>query len=77
MSAGGAKVEDKPIDERERTSLLRIIRSLVEMTKLPGRGAATPIEKQLQQMGFAKPGEATIRKVIEQARALEPDDKPQ
>lgn len=66
----------KPLDERERASLLRIIRALDVMAKLPKRGAATPIEKQLQELGFDKPGEATIRKAIDDARALEPD-KPQ
>jgi hypothetical protein len=64
----------KPLDERERTSLLRIIRALEVMAKLPLRGSATPIATQLQHLGFAKPGEATIRKLIEQARTLEPDN---
>ena len=67
---------EKPLEERERASLLRIIRALEVMAKLPPRGAATSIEAQLQKLGFSKPSEATIRKVIEQARALEPN-KPQ
>ena len=65
---------EKPLDERERGSLLRIIRALDAMANLPTRGAATSIETQLQQLGFSKPSEATIRKLIEQARALEPDN---
>lgn len=78
--AGGVGETDglrqKPLEERERASLLRIIRALDVMAKLPQRGAATSIEAQLQKLGFSKPSEATIRKVIEQARALEPN-KPQ
>ncbi|MES2671791.1 MAG: hypothetical protein V4673_15405 [Pseudomonadota bacterium] len=78
--AGGVGETDalieKPLEERERASMLRIIRALDVMAKLPPRGAATSIEAQLQKMGFSKPSEATIRKVIEQARALEPN-KPQ
>lgn len=64
---------EKPLEERERASLLRIVRALDVMAKLPARGAATSIEAQLQKLGFSKPSEATIRKVIEQARALEPN----
>ncbi len=69
--------KDTPMDERERASMLRVIRALDVMASLPKRGAATPIETQLQQLGFNKPKEAVIRKLIEDARALEPDDKPQ
>ena len=79
-TAGGVGETDaiieKPLEERERASLLCIIRALDVMAKLPPRGAATSIEAQLQKLGFSKPSEATIRKVIEQARALEPN-KPQ
>jgi hypothetical protein len=73
----GGKTPDKPLDERERGSLLRIIRALDVMAKLPERGAAPSVEAQLQSLGFSRPGDSTIRKVIEQARALEPDEKPQ
>jgi hypothetical protein len=67
---------ERPIDERERGSLLRIIRALDVMAGLPARGAAPSIELQLQQLGFSRPADSTIRKVIEQSRAL-PPDKPQ
>lgn len=64
------------LDPRERTSLLRIIRALDVMAKLP-KAAASSIEAQLHAIGFNGPGDTTIRNVIEQARALEPDEKSQ
>lgn len=45
------------------------------MAKLPARGATTSVEAQLQQLRFDGPREATIRKLLEQARALEPDNR--
>jgi hypothetical protein len=67
------RAEDKPLDTRERTNLLRIIRALSVMAKLPARGATPSLEKQLQQLGFSGPKDATIRSVLADARALEPD----
>lgn len=64
-------------DPRSRKSMLRIIRSLDVMAKLPDRGAATSIEAQLQRLGFTSPREAAIRETIENARALELDERPQ
>lgn len=61
------------IDARERSSLLRLIRALSVMAKLPARGAVTSIQAQLQELGFNNPAEATIRKLISEAGALEPD----
>lgn len=68
-----AHAADKPMDPRERTSLLRIIRALNVMANLKERGAATPIATQLQELGFDGPNEATIRKTLADARALDPD----
>ena len=67
--------QSKPLDPRERTSLLRIIRALDVMAALPDRGAATSIEAQLQQMGFDGPKDSAIRSAIEAARALAPSNK--
>lgn len=64
---------EKPIDRRERANLLRVIRALSVMAKLPERGATSAIAKQLDELGLLKPQEATIRKFIEEARAIEPD----
>jgi hypothetical protein len=69
---------DKPLDTRERTTLLRIIRALDVMASLPNRGAASSVQKQLEEIGFTSgPGNTTIRKTLEQARALDPDSKSQ
>ena len=66
----------KPLEERERKSLLRIIRGLEVMAKLPSRGASTSLESQLHKLGFTKgPGEKTILEVLKKARELEPDSK--
>lgn len=62
---------DEPLDPRERTTLLRIIRALAIMAKLPERGATGSIEKQLQELGFTGPKDAAIRKVLADARMLE------
>ncbi|MGH8110460.1 MAG: hypothetical protein ACREPL_00745 [Rhodanobacteraceae bacterium] len=67
----------KPLDARERANALRVIRALAVMANMPDRGAAPSIEKQLQVLGFNGPRDATIRKLLGEARALEPDDKPQ
>lgn len=74
LEASRPSDETKQIDERERASMLRIIRALDAMANLPKRGAATSVEAQLQILGFLKPSEATIRNVIEKARRLEPDN---
>ncbi|MUV15439.1 hypothetical protein [Noviluteimonas gilva] len=61
------------LDARREKSLLRIIRALDVMAKLPNRGSAGSIEKQLQELGFSGPNDETIRKVIEEARGLAVD----
>lgn len=63
------------VDARERKNMLRVIRALEGMAKLPARGATTSVEAQLQQLGFDGPKEATIRKLLDQARALEADNR--
>jgi hypothetical protein len=72
-----ARTSATPLDVRERTSLLRVIRALDTIADLPRRGATAAVEARLQTLGFDKPREATIRKILEEARALEPDQKPQ
>ena len=61
------------LTSRREKSLLRIIRALDVMAKLPERGAAPVVELQLQELGFGGPSDETIRKVLAEARALEPD----
>lgn len=77
VSAARATASDRdmPLDARERKNMLRVIRALENMATLPARGAATSVEAQLQQLGFDGPREATIRKLLDQARALEPDNR--
>lgn len=60
----------RPLVGRERTNLLRIICALDVMAELPDRGAATSVEKQLEELGFDEPKEATIRKALDEARKL-------
>ena len=61
------------LDSRERASLLRIIRALGKMAKLPDRGAAVAVETQVFRLGFDSPKEATIRNVLTEAQGLLPD----
>jgi len=63
---------EKPLQERERTSLLAIIRALSIMAKAEGRGATSAVEKQLQELGFDSPKEATIRALLKEAGGLQP-----
>lgn len=65
--------KERPLGERERVTLLRIIRALDVMAELPERGPTTSILTQLQQLGFSSPAEDTIRKTITAARELEAD----
>lgn len=65
-------VTDKPLVTRERTSLLAIIRALSVMAKLPERGATASVERQLQELKFDTPKEATIRDLLREARELQP-----
>lgn len=64
---------EKPQDPRERTSMLRIIRALIKMAELPDKGATAGVEAQLQQLGFTSPKEAAVRKLLKEARTLQPD----
>lgn len=61
------------IDSRERTTLLRIIRALSEMAKLPEKGYSTSIVTQLEMLGFNSPGDAAVSKKIKESRNLDPD----
>lgn len=65
--------DDGTLASRERTTLLKIIRALDVMAKLPVRGAAASVERQLQELGFDGPKDATIRSVLKDARDLDTD----
>lgn len=71
--AASEPTQEKPLTAKERNSLLRIIRALDVMAKLPDRGPASSVQKQLQELGFSSPSDDTIRKVISEARKLEGD----
>lgn len=69
---------DKPLDPRREKNLLRIIRALDVIANLPERGAAKHILKKLHLLGFTNtPDVAMIRNTLKDARALNPDSKPQ
>lgn len=68
-----ANNESETANPRERASMLRIIRALGVMAKLPERGASASVEWQLQELGFASPKEATIRALLREAAALRSD----
>ena len=65
---------ERPLDQRERKSMLRIIAALANMAMVPDRGATAAIELQLAQLGFKGPGEATIRTILTQARRQTSDE---
>ncbi len=64
--------DERPLSARERRTWLAIIRALSVMAKLPDRGAAGAVEKQLQELGFGSPKVKVIGDVLSEARALEP-----
>jgi hypothetical protein len=68
----GHAADDQPLTSRERSNLLRIIRALSIMAKLPERGAALAVEKQLEDLHFTSPREGTIRNALNEARDMEP-----
>lgn len=76
MRSGERKMapRDKPLDPREHRNLLRIIRALDVMSKLPERGFPLAVQTQLEKLGFLSPKDSAIRAAIEKARALEPDE---
>lgn len=71
-SITSATGKDDSIKSRERNNLLRIIRALDAMnpSPLPMTGYAASIEAQLKVLKLAIPSDDTIRKIIEDARAL-------
>ena len=62
---------EKKLSARERNNLLRVIRALAEMNKLPPRGYAESIRSQLETLGVSAPSDDTIRKAVEDARSLD------
>lgn len=72
-SVASTYIDDRPINAKREKTLLRIIRALDAMAKLPNRGAATSIVQQLQELGFDSPDDDTVRGVITAARKLEKD----
>lgn len=73
--AGPGAPEEKPLGTRERTNLLRIIRALDVMAKLPDRGAAAMVARKVDRLCFNSPLEETVNKVLMRARALPPDEE--
>lgn len=71
-----AELEASPFSARERNNMLRIVRALSEMARLPEKGAVPSVERQLQELGFTRPKEETIRKVLNEAGDLQPDENP-
>lgn len=62
---------DRELGTRERNNLLRIIRALVDMAKLPPTGFAESIICQLEDVGVRAPSDDLIRRVVAQARGLD------
>lgn len=69
----GASADGDQAGSRSRSTMLRVIRALSVMAELPERGAVDSVSKQLDELGFKSPKEATIRNLLTAARELEPD----
>ena len=65
------EIGDKPLSTREKNNLLRIIRALAEMSKLPSKGYAESIRKQLETLGLTAPSDDTIRKAVDASRTMD------
>lgn len=68
--------KDLPLRADTRENLLRVIRVLYEKANWPEREAVGEILQLLQSHGFNGPSDDTIRKFLDEARALEPDKRP-
>lgn len=66
------KVNNDAVSTREANSMLRIISALAVMAKLPERGGAASVEAQLIELGFDGPKEATVRRLLVEARENTP-----
>ena len=60
-------------DPRQRASLVRVLRALMTMANIPVRGGAVAIAKQLEILGHDGPKEKTIKALLDEAQALEPE----
>ena len=65
------KENEKALNPRERNNLLRVIRALCVMSKLPRSGYAESIRQQLLNLGMTAPSDDTIRKAVEAAHELD------
>lgn len=66
------RASNEIVSTREANSMLRIISALAVMAKLPERGGAASVEAQLTDLGFDGPKEATIRRLLAEARENTP-----
>lgn len=71
-----APSKDRPLRSDTRENLLRIIRVLSAKANWPEREAVGEILQLLQSHGFDGPSDDTIRKFLDEARALQPDFMP-
>ena len=73
--ASRASEDEKPLDPRERTTMVRIICALMAMAgdQLPEGKETTIIEEQIALLGFDRPKEAAIRRALQAAKAERPE----
>lgn len=71
-----APPQDKPLRADTRENLLRVILALSVKANWPEREAVGEIQQLLDSLGFEGPSDDTIRKFLDEARALEADKKP-
>lgn len=67
-----SSASNKELRTRERSTLLTIIRGLSAMASVDRRGAASAVEKQLEELGFQSPKGQTIRDALKAAFEIEP-----
>lgn len=72
---GVAKVGEKTLSTKERSTWLRIIDALAVIAKIPDRGGAISVEKQIQELGYDGPIDDTIRGILSEARLQRPTGK--
>lgn len=72
-ASNASMAQDTPLRTRERNNLLRIIRALDAMNPkpLPQTGYAESLRATMDQLGLSSVSDDTIRKAIEDARALD------
>lgn len=67
--------KEAPMRSDARENLLRVIRALYEKANFRDHEAVSDVVQMLESLGFNGPKEDTVRKLLKEARDMQPDTK--